>query len=82
MICLRSCTSCRLLGKEGDASSEQKPDGNTSVKAGQVGQGEGAAQGQAAFGQNDLVTDKNFANEGLAYARDVEVTNGRYAMLG
>lgn len=43
----------------------------------------GAQQNAApAFGKDDIVTQKQFANEGLGYARDVEVTNGRWAMLG
>ena len=39
-------------------------------------------QGVPKYTSNDVVTDKNFANEGLAYARDVEINNARAAMIG
>ena len=65
-------SSCRLLTRDGE--NPQK----AGVKAEQsVGQ-----NSSGAFSKDDIVTDKQFANEGLAYARDVEVTNGRWAMLG
>lgn len=48
---------------------------------------DGAAEAQSTgqgrlYSKDDISTQKQFANPGMAYARDVEVTNGRWAMLG
>jgi hypothetical protein len=61
----------KLLSREGENSQE------AAVKA-----EESVGQNSSGIGKDELVTDKQFANEGLKYARGVEVTNGRWAMLG
>lgn len=69
-----------MLGKDGDANA-QKTAGQQAEAEATDGASEANEQ-LAAFNKGDLVTDRKFANEGMGYARDVEVTNGRYAMLG
>lgn len=71
----------KVLGKDSDETNAQSSDGKQAEAGATDGSSE-AGQQQAAFGKGDLVTDRQFANEGMGYARDVEVTNGRYAMLG
>jgi hypothetical protein len=64
---------CRVLARDDEESNSQ----SAAVKLEQS-----IGQNSSGFTKDDLVTDKQFANEGLAYARDVEITNGRWAMLG
>ena len=71
----------RVLGNDSDDTNSQSGEGQKAEASATGGSSE-AGQQQAAFGKGDLVTDRQFANEGMGYARDVEVTNGRYAMLG
>ena len=69
----------RFLGSNADPSeiSAQKTQGAEASKA-----ASDSSQGTPKYTADDITTDKNFANEGLAYARDVEVNNGRWAMIG
>lgn len=72
---------CRFLGKDGDDTNAQSTQGQEAEAGASDGSSVAQEQGQG-FSKDDLVTERQFANEGLAYARDVEVTNGRWAMLG
>ena len=68
---------CRVLGPNDDPTNEQSVKGASAEASNSDSQTSGAK-----FTKDDLVTQKQFANEGLAYARDVEVNNGRWAMIG
>lgn len=63
----------KVLSRDQDEENSQ----GAAVKA-----EESVGQNSKGFTKDDLVTDEQFSNEGLAYARNVEVTNGRWAMLG
>lgn len=74
----------RIAESRGQASPADKllaRDGENSPKAA-VEAEKLVGQNSSGISKDDLVTDEQFSNEGLAYARDVEVTNGRWAMLG
>lgn len=70
---------CRYLGSKDDNTNAQKSEG---VQAEAAASDQAPGTGVPKYTSEDIVTDKNFANEGLAYARDVEVNNGRWAMIG
>lgn len=61
----------KVLGPNSDEEKEEA--------AAQVS---GQSDEQKLYTSQDIITQKQFENEGLAYARDVEVNNGRWAMIG
>ena len=71
----------RFLGKDDDETNTQSTAGQE-AEAGATDGSSIKSEQDSGFNKEDLVTERQFANEGLAYARDVEVTNGRWAMLG
>jgi hypothetical protein len=70
----------KFLGDSDDKTNKQKTEGVAAETA--ASDQSSLGQGTPKYTSDDIVTDKNFANEGLAYARDVEVNNGRWAMIG
>jgi hypothetical protein len=66
----------RVLGPSDDPTNAQS-------EADPQSPDESAANtGASKFSKDDIITQPQFQNEGMKYARDVEVTNGRWAMLG
>lgn len=80
LIALQRKLCCRFLGDSDDKTNKQKTEGVAAETA--ASDQSSLGQGTPKYTSDDIVTDKNFANEGLAYARDVEVNNGRWAMIG
>lgn len=80
--CWTPSTLRRFLGGD-EETNAQSTDGaaaeNTATDGATGGQSNSS---DSLYSKDDVVTQKQFANEGMAYARDVEVNNGRWAMLG